>query len=123
MIHMEKFHFKRAKFYFVILFYDMNVKRRLILEILLALHDYSPGKLPGINRRVADFRNDMGNGADMVVMAVSNYYPPDFMDFVLKISNVRDQIIHSRHILFRKLQSRVNDNNVIAVFKNSHIAA
>jgi hypothetical protein len=42
--------------------------------------------------------------------------PTDVFFFAFEVGHVWNDVINARHILFRKLQSHVNDDDVIFVF-------
>src|SRR4030065_1229891 len=59
----------------------------------------------------------------MVIMSVGDKHATDIFFFTVEIRDVRDQIINARHILVRKLESHIQNNYILAIFKDGHVAA
>ena len=81
-------------------------------KFILPFQNNSFSKGHGVNYRIADFVDQVGNGADMVVMAVGDNYSLDTVFFIFQIGDVGNDKINSRHIFFGKLQAHINNNNV-----------
>src|SRR4030042_4166204 len=123
MVHVEKLNLKRTQPDFVIFPDDVDIEWRFVLEILLPFDNYSPGELRRVNRRIAYLGNNMRYGSDMIVMAVSDDHSPYFSFLAPKIAYVRDDVINARHVFLGKLQPHVDNDDVVAIFKDCHVAA
>ena len=59
----------------------------------------------------------------MILMSVCDDKPFDTVKILLQISDIRYDQIDPQHVIFRKSQSAVNNNNRILIFKRSDIHA
>ncbi len=59
----------------------------------------------------------------MIKMSMGKQYTSDFVFFSLQIINIRHNIIDTRHVFFRKLNTHIDNDDVIAILKHGHIAS
>src|SRR3990170_2910414 len=75
-----------------------------------------------INRN-RNFLQQKRKGSDMVLMPVGKDYPLYFFLVVENVGKIGNDKINTKHILFREHKSCINDDDVIAVFKDCHVEA
>ena len=64
---------------------------------------------------------NIGQCADMVLVPVGQNNSSDFVCVFGKIGNIGNDKVDSKHIILRKRQTAVDDDNVIAIFEYSHV--
>ena len=77
-------------------------------------------KLSRIDRKI-HLPQHIRKSADMVFMAVGDHKSLDFLTVFLQVGNVRDHQIDSKHVVLRKGQTAVHDNNTVFIFKGSNV--
>src|SRR3989344_5293445 len=104
---------------------DIEVElRAVVLEVLLAPRDDGAGDVGRIDRDAfPELRHDVGDGADMIVVGVGDNDPADVFFPGDEILHVRDDVVDPGHILLRKLEPQINDDDVVPVFDGGHVAA
>ena len=70
-----------------------------------------------------DLVDQIGHGADMVIMAVRENNTNDIFDFVFQVFGVRDNVVDTGHILAGHAKSHIQYQYRIIVFEQGHIAA
>ena len=66
---------------------------------------------------------DVGDGADVVLVAVGDEVASQLLLVVDKIGHVGDHQIHAVHIVLGEAQTAVHHDHVLAVFQDSHVLA
>ncbi len=87
------------------------------LQLML---DQTHGEFRGIQRNI-DFLNNVRYGADMIFMAVGEYKPLYLINIFLKIRNIRNDKIHTQHVILRKSKTAVNNNNAVTKLKCRYV--
>ena len=75
-----------------------------------------------VNRHI-DFLEHIRQGTDMVLMAVREHNGLDFILVFNQIADVRNDEVDAEHILIRKHQTRIDDENFIIHTDYRHILA
>jgi hypothetical protein len=65
----------------------------------------------------------MGDCPDVVVVGMSNNRPADILFLRDEIADIRDDVVDARHVLLRKLEAHVDDDDVIPIFDNGHVSS
>ena len=71
--------------------------------------------------RDIDLLKNIGQRAYVVLVPVGYDKALDLVDIVLKISGVRNDKIDSEHVVLRKRQSAVHNNNTVSILEGSDI--
>ena len=100
----------------------MDIKRPGVLVILLAFFNDGVCQRQGVNGRIAQFRDEVGDAADVVVVGVGNNHPANIFFFAFKVTDVVNDIINARHVFLGELQAHINNNNVTVIFHEGAVA-
>ena len=73
-----------------------------------------------IDRHI-QFLEHVRYGSDMVLVAVRDDKSLDFAVIFHKISDIRDDEVHSQHVIFGERKTAVDDHDAVPVFKRCHI--
>ena len=104
--------------------HHMDVRRRVPCPPpLVQLDRNQPMRQPRRIHRNIQLRQHIRQRANMVLVAVRNQYPPHPLRPRRQIRNIRDNQVNARHILSRKLNAAVNNDNVVAALQRHHILA
>ena len=60
----------------------------------------------------------IGNGSDMVLVAVGHEHTPQLFLIFHQVGEVRDHQIHAIHILLRETNAAIDNDHILAVFQN-----
>ena len=120
VVGFDKFYPKAAQINVLSVFYHFPLYLRKHVVLFQFIIYNADGQFRCVNRHV-DVTKDIGNGADMILVAVGNKKSLYFLNVVLKISGVRYYQINAEHIVFRKSQTAVHYNNTVFVFKGSNV--
>ena len=80
----------------------------------------SHGQLGGVHGNIHLFQH-IGQRPDMVLVAMSEHKSLHLLDIILQIGDIRDHQVNAQHVILRKCQTAVHDNNTVSVFKGSNI--
>src|SRR5690606_29486253 len=72
---------------------------------------------------VFELREDVRDGADVVLVAVGNQEAAQPAAVILKIADVRDNQVDSAHLLFGELAAAIDHNHVAAILDDHHALA
>ena len=79
---------------------------------------------PGaVDVRFAESLPEKGDGADVILVTVSQKQADDIFSAFLKRRNVRQDQINPQHIGFRKHQSAVDQQDLVGIFQSHHVQA
>src|SRR3989344_8048833 len=119
--HAEKLKLKDAQGQLGIVGYLVQVE----LEIVFLLPSFDDGKrqIRPVERWVAQFRDQVRDAADMVVMRVRDDDAHDVIFLALEIVDVGNDVVDAGHVFFGKLQAHVDDDDIVAVFQYRHVAS
>ena len=124
MVDVNKFSSKALAESFNISVFDLdNIELGQMRKFSVTFFNNTRGKLGGVNRWIAEFIDNVGERADVVVMTVGNDDALNPIYFVLQIINVGKIVVDSGLVTFRKAKAGVNDQNFILILKHVHIAA
>ena len=84
--------------------------------------DDGVGQGRGVNGDV-QIGDDIGDGADVILMPVGDDDAPDFADVGLEIADVRNNHVDAVHILVRETHAAVHHDDVVAVLIGGHVLA
>ena len=63
----------------------------------------------------------VGDGADVVLMAVGDEHTPQFLLVCHQIGKVGNHQIHAVHVLIREAHAAVHDDHILAIFQNGDV--
>src|SRR3989344_8750835 len=121
VVYRKKAHADIAHFNRVVLFHLVDVEQFEVGELLLPFADHHGGKSPCIYGRVADPVDYVRYTADMVEMAVRDKEPAYLFAALLQILGVGDYVVDARCVVLAELESRVDDDNVVADLNHGHV--
>ena len=91
--------------------------------VLLELDaDEAAGQRRAVDRRV-DAAQDVGQAADVVLVAVGDEDGPQLVAVLLDVGDVRDDEVDAEHLLFGEHEAGVDDDHVVAVLEQHHVLA
>ena len=121
MAHMDEFAHKAAQLHHVP--GTDHVNRDVVHPVFLQLQVHQGhGQLRPVDMGRNLFQ-DVGRGADMILVPVGKKEAPDVVLFPNQVGHVRDDQIHPEHILLGKHAPAVHDDDVVLIFKNGHVLA
>ena len=65
----------------------------------------------------------VGDGADVIFVAVGDEHTPQFLLILHQIGKIRDHQIHAVHIFIGETQTAVYHDHILAVFQNGNVFA
>ena len=71
--------------------------------------------------RTLELLEEIGQGTDMVLMAVCEHDAPELRDVIPYIGKIRDDAVDSGHVLFREAHAHIDDYHIVPVFKDGHV--
>src|SRR3989344_2901841 len=93
-----------------------------LCEFLLPFLYHHAGQLAGVDGRVADAVDDVGDAADVVQVAVRDEETAYFVATLFQISGVGQNVIDTRRVVLRESETAVEDEYVAAEFNGGHVA-
>ena len=120
MVHVDEFHGEAACLDQIAgLVGDQT--DRVGQTVLLQLEaDQTVGQGRAVDRRVGGLE-DVGDGPDVILMAVGNEEAAQLLLTVDEIGDVGDDQIDAVHIVLGEAQTAVHDDHIVAVFEHGHI--
>ena len=120
MVHVDEFHGEAAGLDQIAgLVGDQT--DRVGQTVLLQLEaDQTVGQSRAVDRRVGGLE-DVGDGPDVILMAVGNEEAAQLLLTVDEIGDVGDDQIDAVHIVLGEAQAAVHDEHIVAVFEHGHI--
>lgn len=85
------------------------------MDVLHFFLQHGAGQVAGVDQRVAELGREVGDAADVVVVTVGDNDAADPLFFAAQVPRVRNDVINAGHVVFGKLQTQVNDENVLTV--------
>ena len=85
----------------------------------LQLHQ-TGGHAGGVNGRL-DVPKDIGQRADMILVAVGEKNSSDFLPILHQVADVRNDHVDAIHIVVREAHAAVHYDQVVAVLEHGHI--
>ena len=92
-----------------------------MFELFLALLDEIRAEFAGINRRIAQRPDDVGDSPDVVQVAVGDDDTLDFFLVGFKVFRVRQDEVYSRRFFRGELDAGVNHDDFAVQFHRGHI--
>jgi hypothetical protein len=98
------------------------VKRDRLKEVVLAefFFDEFDGEAGSENRDVEVPKKER-RGADVVFMTVGNEKGFHFVLVFSQVLNLGDDHIHAGHVLFRKHEARINNQDILVILEDHHV--
>ena len=98
--------------------------RRRLREFLLAFLDHHARETAGVDHRIPDAIDDVGDAADMVEVAVRDEKPADLVAALFEIAGIGKHIVDAGRIVLRaEAEAAVEDEDIVADLDRSHVAA
>ena len=91
--------------------------------MLLQLQLDKPGGEPGAVHRHVHLFEDIGDGADVVLVPVGDEKAPDAVPVLHQVGHVGDHQIDAVHVPVGEPHAAVHHNDLAAVFVNGHVLA
>ena len=114
MVHMDKFYAEAAGLYHV----AGLVGHQLYLVVQLVLLQLQLDEAVGHGSAVDgadDLLHEVGDGADVVFVAVGDEHPPQLLGIGNHIGKIGNYQINAVHILIGEAYAAVNDNHILAI--------
>ncbi len=89
----------------------------MLIELLL---DQLHRQLCRVDRHVQLLKY-VRNGTDMIFMTVCDHKALDLAVVLLQIGHIRDDKVNSQHIILRKCESAVHDDDAVTVFESRDV--
>ncbi len=118
MAGLDELHLEAAQLHRVPGLHHVQPARDVHL-LELVLHK-GHGQIRAVHRNV-ELLEGVGDGADMVLVAVGDDEAPELLPVFLQIGHVRDHHVDARHIVVRERQSAVDDDDILPVFEEGHV--
>ena len=116
--HAEKFQFKVfAHAHPVSVFDHLNIQLGGVRKLDLPFFYDGLRHVCGVNGHTAKFHCEVGNGAYVVIVPVGQDDGLDVFLFGFQIGDIRDDEVYARGLFFGELQTHVNDDYFVLVFK------
>ena len=80
-----------------------------------------PKRKAGSVYRHLQIGNNVGNGADMILVPVRQDYGPQVVPLFQEVADVRQHNIDAVHLLLGKFEAGVKKNGIISVFEEKHV--
>src|SRR3989338_9222432 len=112
-----------AKPDYLVFFHLANLHGNGLRKFLLPLLYHHAGQFAGINHRVADAVNDVGNSADVIQMPVRNQHSANFVPALFQVSCIWKYVINTGSLYFAESKSAINDKNVASEFYGCHVSS
>lgn len=122
MINADKFHRHRAEFHDAARFHHVHghlARQTMLLELGFHQRQRQPGAVQG----KIHLLEQIGQSADMVLMPVSEHDALDAVLVLLHIGEVGQHNVHTQHIVVRESHAAVDQESVVAVFKEGDVLA
>ena len=91
----------------------------MLLELVL---DDAQGQAGGVDGHVQLLQN-VGDGTDVILVAVGDDHAPEPVLIVDQIGKVGDDEIHAVHILVGEGHAAVNDDHILAILQDGAVLA
>ena len=99
---------------------EVHFAQAVLLELVLQDGQGQPGPEYGYTGK---FLQEIGHGADMVLVAVRKQNAPDLVPVLSQIGEVGNHQVHAGHIVAREGQAAVNDDDVVIAFQAGDVLA
>ena len=89
--------------------------------MLLQLQLDEPGGEAGAVDGGVDLLEDVGNGADVVLVTVGQHNAPDLVLIGFQIRDIGNYQVDAQHILIGKAESAVDDDDIVGIFHDGQV--
>ena len=124
MLHLEEFYLEFSQPQFVryrIYSRGLESLGGILLEVLHFLFNEGQSEIASYDKRIVQVPQKKRGSPNVVKMTMTENHSPDVLLPALEAADVRDDIVDSRHILFWKHHSHIQDDNVTVIFEQCHI--
>ena len=122
MIGLNKLDAEASKIHGGAEFHNLSLGRLQHAPLCQFVLNDAHGQPCGKNRHV-DLLQHVGQRADVVLVTVGDHKSFYFIDVVFEIGRIRDHEVDAEHVVFRKRQTAVHDNDTVLTLKGSYIHA
>ena len=122
VVHVDKLHREAARPDHVPRLAGVNV-RGGPQSVLLQLQLHQPGGHAGAVNGCGDIPQHVGQGTDVVLMAMGQENRPDLCLVANQIADIRNDHVNSVHIIVRESHSHIHNDDVIAVLVDRQVLA
>ena len=98
---------------------------RVVVELVLLdlVAEQAAGERRGVDRHARELRQDVRQGADVVLVGVGDQERLDVGLALLEVGDVGDDEVDPEHLLVGEHQAAVDDDDVVAVLEHVHVLA
>ena len=96
---------------------DIEKEARSIIEFVLDKTHREPGRINGTGY----LRKNIGNGAYVILVSVGNDEALELVIILLDIRYIGNYEVNSQHVILRKCESAIHDDNTVFVFEGSDV--
>ena len=122
VVDVDHLHLEAAEAEAVAGLFRENLRVIEEVELLELELDYARGEAGGVDGHV-QLAHDIGQSADVVLVAVCDDYAADAVLVLPQIGDVGYDGVNAVELLVRKAQTAVHDNNVLPVFVHGEVLA
>ena len=98
---------------------NLDVGQMMLIELMT---DERIGKPRAVDRTAETFHG-IGDRADMVLVPVRDAHAADAVPVLFEVGHVGDDHVDPRHLLVRKDQPAVDDEDIVPVLDDGHVFA
>ena len=100
-------------------------EHRVVVELVLLdlVAEQAAGERRGVDRHARELRQDVRQGADVVLVGVGDQERLDVGLALLEVGDVGDDEVDPEHLLVGEHQPAVDDDDVVAVLEHVHVLA
>ena len=91
-------------------------------ELAQAMPGYRERQRRAIHRHV-ELPQEVGERADMVLVAVGQHHGPEALPVLAEVGEVRDDIVHPRHLVVGEEEPAIDRDDVVARLDQHHVEA
>ena len=96
-----------------------GLQQPVLLQLQL---DQARGQAGAVNGHV-DLLENVGNGADVILMPVGDKQPPETVVVLHQIADIGDDAVNTVHIVTGECHAAVHHDDLTAVFISGHVLA
>ena len=100
-------------------------EERVVVELVLLdlVAEQAAGERRGVDRHARELRQDVRQGADVVLVGVGDEERLDVGLALLEVGDVGDDEVDAEHLLVGEHEPAVDDDDVVAVLEHVHVLA
>ena len=97
----------------------LDVVDAMLLELVLDQRQRQPGAV----HRGGNLRQDIGTGADVILMAVCDEIAAQARGVLFKVGCIGDDQVYARHVVARENRTQIDHDDVVLIFVDRHVLA